>query len=619
MIMVRRTDRAFRRGAVGLFGFGLTCLLTAGLVNLTPPVTLAVPSPPAEESPAPAPKPSPLTAETPDLVVHEWGTFLGMSGSDGTSLEGMYHEEHALPAFVHARGRDQLQIPVSLLKGETPVIYFYTGRRQLVRIGVRFPQGVWTHWYPQAARVEPSLVAQAESPDRLGPGNICWNAEILPAAVVESQKRTQNNDSTALPTTSADALWRYARDVDAAYVRCTNRSASAPELERFLFYRGLGRAHLPLRFEAKRGGTLSVERSDSVRDGIRHLFVLHVQNGRGAFRYLSEIRPGQTIAGVIPGTHEMRPLPEFTQAVAHDLASRLEASGLYAREAQAMVNTWTASYFQTEGTRGLCVLPQGWTDTFIPMTVVPRPKQVVRVMVGRVELLDPERERLAEAAVRMLGAPDADRRLQAFETLKNEGRYVEPILRRVERTSSDETVRVLCRRLLRTGFVTDLRSALHSAADGKALNVDSRLLRAHLGRLLREMGLEKEARSEGAAILSMLERTSQEASGPVNRYQQMYLKTIRGAALEAGGIDRSAARVYGSCIEDEVSNRQSFDAATVAWYREWWVGRGYGRSLVRSGESERTLAESPVGPGLPARRSGKFAGPDHPAEARIPS
>src|SRR5262245_37521582 len=60
------------------------------------------------------------------LVVHEWGTFLAMNGSDGISLDGMYHEEHALPSFVHARSTDQLHLPMSRLKGETPVIYFYT-------------------------------------------------------------------------------------------------------------------------------------------------------------------------------------------------------------------------------------------------------------------------------------------------------------------------------------------------------------------------------------------------------------------------------------------------------------------------------------------------------------
>ena len=90
-----------------------------------------------------------------DLVVHEWGTFLGMSGADGTALEGMYHEEHALPAFVHSRSRDQLRLPTMLLKGETPVIYFYTKDKQNVTVGVHFPRGTWTQWYPQAAEVFP--------------------------------------------------------------------------------------------------------------------------------------------------------------------------------------------------------------------------------------------------------------------------------------------------------------------------------------------------------------------------------------------------------------------------------------------------------------------------------
>ena len=41
-----------------------------------------------------------------DLVVHEWGTFLTMNGSDGITLDGMYHEEHALPPFVHSRSNE---------------------------------------------------------------------------------------------------------------------------------------------------------------------------------------------------------------------------------------------------------------------------------------------------------------------------------------------------------------------------------------------------------------------------------------------------------------------------------------------------------------------------------
>ena len=65
-------------------------------------VSLSAISPP-ESPPEPLPPESP--ADPP--VVHEWGTFLAMGGSDGVALDGMYHEEHGLPSFVHARGRDQ--------------------------------------------------------------------------------------------------------------------------------------------------------------------------------------------------------------------------------------------------------------------------------------------------------------------------------------------------------------------------------------------------------------------------------------------------------------------------------------------------------------------------------
>ena len=74
---------------------------------------------------------------------------------------------------------------------------------------------------------------------------------------------------------------------------------------------------------------------------------------------------------MIPSMDKAQPLAEFTRTIADALAARLAESGLYAKEARAMVNTWTTSYFQTEGVRVLFVLPQSWTDAFIPMTIAP--------------------------------------------------------------------------------------------------------------------------------------------------------------------------------------------------------------------------------------------------------
>jgi hypothetical protein len=564
---------------------GLAVLAALGFSAIT-----AAKSPPDGSKPEvkpPAAQNATRAAEPPpDLVIHEWGTFLGMSSSDGTALDGMYHEEHALPAFVHARGKDQLRLPIMFLKGETPVIYFYTERPQSVRLGVGFPQGIWTHWYPQAARILPALQDRAASPERLTGGRICWFADIIPAALAEQTGQTKTIDSPTLPVTSEDALWRFSREVDAAYVKTMDGTVepARAEYERFLFYRGLGEARLPLRVGARDGGTLTLDRDPTVADGVRHVFVLRVDHGRAAYRYLPRLEPGQSLAGVIPGVDEAQPLAEFTPRIANDLAARLTESGLYAKEARAMVNTWTNSYFQADGIRVLFVLPQGWTDAFIPMTVIPQPKQVVRVMVGRVELLSPERERLAAEAIRGLADPDEARRAQAFATLRAQGRYVEPIVRRVLQSSRDPKVQELCKRLLTADEVTALRSAVHDAASGRMLGEDPLILRALLARLLREIGLDREARSEAVALLNSMNKASEAKPTPEQ-------PEVRAAALEASSLDSSAAAVYEECIRRSVSNLgEEVPTGWIAWCREWWVGRAYARCHERAGDLPKAAA-----------------------------
>jgi hypothetical protein len=428
-----------------------------------------------------------------DLVVHEWGTFLSMAGSDGVVLDGMYHEEHALPPFVHARSREQLRLPSAFLKGETPVIYFYTGQRQKVRVDVKFPTGLWTQWYPQAQLGGPLNPAPGRTIP-LRDGFIVWCPEIVPVAA--------GKPVPAPPATSTDALWNYARDVDAAYVQTNDwtKGPKAIESERFLFYRGLGKAPLPVVMQASSGGSLSMDKAG--KHGVSHVFVLRVEGGKGTYSYRPALRPGERATEVIPSMANARPIEEFSARLADDLAARLVESGLYAKEARAMVNTWRTSYFQTEGVRTLFVLPQAWTDGFIPLTITPKPKEMVRVMVGRIELLTPARERVAEAAVRDLSSPDAPTRLRAFNTLQAQGRYVEPILRRVLATSKDEEVLSLCRRLLMTEFVTSLRSESHAAADGKQLAADPSRSEALLSILLKDVGLADQAKGNVGKILA---------------------------------------------------------------------------------------------------------------------
>src|SRR5262249_22668413 len=144
-----------------------------------------------------------------------------------------------------------------------------------------------------------------------------------------------------------------------------------PEFEKFLFYRGLGEARLPISMSAGDGGSLTVDPEPTLPAGLPHVFVLRVEQGRGAFRYLGQLSPGQSVRGVMPSREELQPMSSFAHAVSQALAEKLTESGLYPKEALAMVNTWRNSYFESDGVRALCVLPQSWTDRFIPMSVMP--------------------------------------------------------------------------------------------------------------------------------------------------------------------------------------------------------------------------------------------------------
>lgn len=550
-------------------------------------------------------------SEPNDLVVHEWGTFLAMQGSDGVSLDGMYHEEHALPNFVHSRGRDQLRIRSIRMKGETPVIYFYTKKPQAVAVSVGFPAGIWTQWYPQANFVAPGLATLGSALEPRG-GRISWGVEVLPVGA--------GMKLPPVPATREDALWNFARDVDAAYVRTRDRAASpqTEEVERFIFYRGLGRAKLPIELSFEDSGTVRAQSEGDI--DLLHLFVIRVENGRGAYKYLPRLDAGQTVAQVIPNMAESLPLEEFTAKIADDLAGRLTGgglypkearltsqqpnsaagpfnwAGLYPKEARAMVNTWRTSYFQTEGLRVLFVLPQKWTDEFIPMTVTPKPKEVVRVMVGRLEVLTPEREKLAENAVRELASPDETTREKAFEYLREQGRYVEPIVRRVLATTKDDSVRTLCKRLLLTDFVTELRSAVNSATDGLRASEKPVYVRAKLASLLRSVGLNDDAKWEAKRVLDELQK---EEEPPLSNHEARHYLRAKARALEGLGDDPAAAEWYGKFIRF-ASQVRAGNACTgchhgndapldMAWYRDWWAGRKFAQTIGRAGKVDETI------------------------------
>jgi hypothetical protein len=301
---------------------------------------------------------------------------------------------------------------------------------------------------------------------------------------------------------------------------------------------------------------------------------------------------GEQIAQIVPAMNDAQSVERFATAIGDDLAARLVAHGLYAKEARAMVNTWRTSYFTSDGIRVLFVLPQSWTDRFIPMTIEPKPDELVRVMVGRVELLTPERERAAEKAISDLASPDSTVRERAFATLRDQGRYVEPIVRRTLESSKDERVRQLCRRLLLTDFVTDIRTSLTDAAGGTRIIQEPAFARAQLASLLREIGLNDEARQEGTLALAALARMQQPTMG--NDMSRMTFRAL-ARAHEGAGHDSDALKWYGDFVEFGSGFSKCSGCHELAgprdasFFRDWWAGRKFAELAWKTGEAPRMI------------------------------
>ncbi|MEO6036609.1 MAG: hypothetical protein ABIQ35_15270, partial [Verrucomicrobiota bacterium] len=92
---------------------------------------------------------------------------------------------------------------------------------------------------------------------------------------------------------------------------------------------------------------------------------------------------------------------------------------------------WQDSWFQENGLRVLYVLPRSWTDQTLPINLMPAPRNLVRVMVGRAELITPALEsKLADQLARARTGDEgalADAKL----LLKDCGRFALPLYNRI--------------------------------------------------------------------------------------------------------------------------------------------------------------------------------------------
>ena len=359
------------------------------------------------------------------LIVHEWGTFTSIAGKDGVALEWRpLNGASDLPKFIHTIQNQDEGLRhgpkanlTAVVRMETPVLYFYSASETDVSVKVDFPKGKITEWYPQARSVSTS---------------IDWGRlKIMPGAAFNFPVAYSDNN-------------RYyaARETDAAPVQVCGTNGKSIQQEKFLFYRGVGTFDLPL--SVKLEGQNIVLKNTS-KDQIAHVILFENRGGKIGFQLIDDF-PGEA-------TYQRPKLNSNIDLLLQDLKQALIASGLYEKEAAAMIKTWRDSWFE-EGTRVFYILPRQTTDAVLPITIEPHPADLVRVLVGRAEVITPEMEKSVRAQVKLLSDPSRQVRQAAAQAIREHGRFSEPILKRILETEKDASIRDRIRQLIDKSAIT---------------------------------------------------------------------------------------------------------------------------------------------------------------------
>jgi hypothetical protein len=345
------------------------------------------------------------------LTVHEWGTFTCLQDETGRAIPGVNVDDEALPRFVH-RLSDFLifpptELPLIYYKGipmlhpqvtmrlETPVIYFYPPAAQKkpleVDVQVQFRGGWLSEYYPDAEVSAPGMRRDDVSVGGITPqtvGSLDW-------------RRLQVGVEAAGPETDY-RVWLAPREVKSAAVKTPEGEA-----ESYLFYRGVGNVEAPLRVyrDAAEGKLVVTERfgpqiagSGSDAAAATTLWLVDVRkDGAVAFREIPKVvlsgKEDRTIATFAGEFRANEYSKENLVELRGSMKSALIADGLFPPEAEAMLNTWELGYFKSPGVRLFFLLPHAWTDAVLPLDVSVD-ADVVRTMVGRIELVTPEHRRL---------------------------------------------------------------------------------------------------------------------------------------------------------------------------------------------------------------------------------
>ena len=375
------------------------------------------------------------------LVVHEWGTFTSLQDEKGNAIPGINTDDEPVPPFVHRLGNNLIapqrtnfpgqQIftmdykipgvvqpdPDVLVRLETPVIYFYPPagwEAQAVDVHVAYPGGWLSEFYPNAVSKAPGFLQG-------GPGKLVGHLSGDATGELSWTGLVVGGDGGTTPSTESK-VWLAPRAVKATPVVAANG-----EREKFLFYRGVGNVEPALRVARNGTGGLEVRDNECQQvSNIREAQRIHAAwlvdvraDGACAFKALGAVEPAQGVRATMPGGFDAREYSaENMAALRGEMHTALVGGGLFADEAEAMLNTWEVSYFKSPGLRFFYLCPRTQIDAALPLQISVA-ATISRVMIGRVEIVTPGQRALLKEISSGPGAEKQNRDYTSLGRFRN--------------------------------------------------------------------------------------------------------------------------------------------------------------------------------------------------------
>jgi hypothetical protein len=360
------------------------------------------------------------------FLVHEWGVFRVHDDVELANAD-LRQQWDELPPFVYGQTmrrdfpRHWDRVQVEVLK---PVIFLHAPRLMTAELRVDFPSGTPAVWWPATENPayhgnELEVPRKPERPVR----SLQWKLHL--------QQPPWKSSPLVGPKPLSRGHWMQTlREVrcDDVYAPVGERNAGL-EREKFVYYDGVLPAIHALSVKLEGGRATLTNRAKFTTFDV--WVVDNRDPSKPRLARLPRLGAGESKDVELAPAVREAPRDDFADAA---LTAQLKDAGLNEDEAGALTTIWADDFFRGPGLALLYRLPQEEYDRMLPLTVKPRPEQVVRV--GLVQQVPFDKD-MADRVARLVKQLDDDafnKREAAQCELEKLGRAAYGHLRRLRPT-----------------------------------------------------------------------------------------------------------------------------------------------------------------------------------------